>query len=169
LNILTLFLQYYNNFTTLFICFFYIKKKNHISYHCEGALTYNNRVHLLCSLTLQERRWRWRRVGSRFKWKKKGLKVVIPISYLYHPLFKHLLDNGYHTEGPLKLPCSVDDFLHLRERIHYPSPPTSSSSSWPTSSRLVFPCLLILAHFYTFFLSFFLFLAFACASFFLPS
>ncbi|KAH1260667.1 Auxin-induced protein 6B [Glycine max] len=65
-------------------------------------------------------------------------RFVIPISYLYHPLFKHLLDNGYHTEGPLKLPCSVDDFLHLRERIHYPSPPTSlsSSSSWPTSSRL---------------------------------
>ncbi|XP_004503001.1 auxin-responsive protein SAUR32-like [Cicer arietinum] len=46
-------------------------------------------------------------------------KFVIPISYLYHPLFKRLLDKaydvyGYHTDGPLKLPCSVDDFLHLR-------------------------------------------------------
>ncbi|KAL5075117.1 hypothetical protein RYX36_014101 [Vicia faba] len=49
-------------------------------------------------------------------------KFLIPISYLYHPLFKTLLDEaydvyGYHTNGPLKLPCSVDDFLHLRWRI----------------------------------------------------
>jgi len=50
-------------------------------------------------------------------------RFMIPISYLYHPLFKNLLDKayevyGYHTQGPLKLPCSVDDFLHLRWRIH---------------------------------------------------
>nr|KYP58328.1 Auxin-induced protein 6B [Cajanus cajan] len=50
-------------------------------------------------------------------------RFMIPIWYLYHPLFKHLLDKayevyGYHTQGPLKLPCSVDDFLHLRWRIH---------------------------------------------------
>ncbi|KAF7840167.1 auxin-induced protein 6B-like [Senna tora] len=49
-------------------------------------------------------------------------RFVIPISYLYHPLFRRLLDKaydvyGYHTDGPLKLPCSVDDFLHLRWRI----------------------------------------------------
>ncbi|XP_027339498.1 auxin-induced protein 6B-like [Abrus precatorius] len=49
-------------------------------------------------------------------------RFVIPISYLYHPLFKGLLDKarevyGYHTDGPLKLPCSVDDFVHLRWRI----------------------------------------------------
>lgn len=54
-------------------------------------------------------------------------KFVIPISYLYHPLFKRLLDQaydvyGYHTNGPLKLPCSVDDFLHLRWRIEKESP-----------------------------------------------
>ncbi|KAF9666022.1 hypothetical protein SADUNF_Sadunf16G0185700 [Salix dunnii] len=46
-------------------------------------------------------------------------RFVIPISYLYHPLFKHLLEKahevyGYHTSGPLRVPCSVDDFLHLR-------------------------------------------------------
>ncbi|KAK9167604.1 hypothetical protein Scep_002795 [Stephania cephalantha] len=46
-------------------------------------------------------------------------RFVIPISYLYHPLFKRLLEKskeiyGYHTTGPLRLPCSVDDFLHLR-------------------------------------------------------
>ncbi|WOL13738.1 auxin-responsive protein SAUR32-like [Canna indica] len=46
-------------------------------------------------------------------------KFVVPISYLYHPLFRRLLEAaqevyGYHSSGPLKLPCSVDDFLHLR-------------------------------------------------------
>ncbi|KAH7520562.1 auxin-responsive protein SAUR32 [Ziziphus jujuba] len=49
-------------------------------------------------------------------------RFTIPISYLYHPLFKKLLEKahevyGYHTTGPLRLPCSVDDFLHLRWRI----------------------------------------------------
>uniref|UniRef100_A0A7N0TW52 Small auxin up regulated protein n=1 Tax=Kalanchoe fedtschenkoi TaxID=63787 RepID=A0A7N0TW52_KALFE len=46
-------------------------------------------------------------------------RFVIPISYLHHSLFKKLLERaqevyGYHTAGPLKLPCSVDDFVHLR-------------------------------------------------------
>ncbi|CDP04616.1 unnamed protein product [Coffea canephora] len=49
-------------------------------------------------------------------------RFVIPISHLKHPLFISLLDNahevyGYHATGPLRLPCSVDDFLHLRWRI----------------------------------------------------
>lgn len=49
-------------------------------------------------------------------------RFLIPISFLYHPLFIRLLDRahdvfGYHTDGPLRLPCSVDDFLHLRWRI----------------------------------------------------
>ncbi|KAL9679435.1 hypothetical protein QQ045_017297 [Rhodiola kirilowii] len=49
-------------------------------------------------------------------------RFVIPISYLYHPLFKKLLERaqevyGYHTAGPLKLPCLVDDFVHLRWQI----------------------------------------------------
>ncbi|KAJ3695930.1 hypothetical protein LUZ60_001307 [Juncus effusus] len=49
-------------------------------------------------------------------------RFVIPISYLYHPLFRRLLDTaqevyGYDSSGPLKLPCSVDDFLNLRWRI----------------------------------------------------
>ncbi|KAK7410923.1 hypothetical protein VNO78_02151 [Psophocarpus tetragonolobus] len=55
-------------------------------------------------------------------------RFMIPISYLYHPLFKRLLDKarevyGYHTDGPLKLPCSVDDFLHLRWLIQKESSP----------------------------------------------
>ncbi|KAL3844772.1 hypothetical protein ACJIZ3_002175 [Penstemon smallii] len=49
-------------------------------------------------------------------------RFSIPISYLYHPLFQNLLDKareiyGYHTNGPLRLPCSVEDFVHLRWRI----------------------------------------------------
>uniref|UniRef100_A0A7C9DSL5 Uncharacterized protein n=1 Tax=Opuntia streptacantha TaxID=393608 RepID=A0A7C9DSL5_OPUST len=49
-------------------------------------------------------------------------RFVIPIWYLYHPLFIGLLDRarevyGYHVDGPLRLPCSVDDFAHLRWRI----------------------------------------------------
>ncbi|CAO2836555.1 unnamed protein product [Amaranthus hypochondriacus] len=49
-------------------------------------------------------------------------KFVIPIWYLYHPLFIGLLDQarevyGYHVDGPLKLPCSVDDFIHVRWMI----------------------------------------------------
>ncbi|KAL5555154.1 hypothetical protein UlMin_037390 [Ulmus minor] len=49
-------------------------------------------------------------------------RFTIPISYLYHPLFTTLLEKahdvyGYHTAGPLRLPCSVDDFLNLRWRI----------------------------------------------------
>ncbi|GMH07683.1 hypothetical protein Nepgr_009523 [Nepenthes gracilis] len=45
-------------------------------------------------------------------------RFVIPISYLYHPLFAGHLDRarevyGYHPDGPLRLPCSANDFLHL--------------------------------------------------------
>lgn len=52
----------------------------------------------------------------------KATKFVIPISYLHHSLFNQLLDMarevyGYHTTGPLRLPCSTDEFLHLRWRI----------------------------------------------------
>ncbi|TYI08527.1 hypothetical protein ES332_A09G007400v1 [Gossypium tomentosum] len=52
-----------------------------------------------------------------------GLKrFAIPISHLYHPLFKQLLDKayevyGYHMTGPLRMPCSTDDFLNLKWRI----------------------------------------------------
>lgn len=49
-------------------------------------------------------------------------KFVIPISYLYHSLFNQLLDMahevyGYHTSGPLRLPCSTNEFLQLRWQI----------------------------------------------------
>ncbi|KAK1263265.1 hypothetical protein QJS04_geneDACA018616 [Acorus gramineus] len=68
-------------------------------------------------------------------------RFTIPISYLSHPLFRRLLEKaqevyGFHSSGPLKLPCSVDDFLHLRWRIeresqysHHGHPHQSSSFS----------------------------------------
>lgn len=66
--------------------------------------------------------------GEDYEGSASSQRFVIPISYLYHPLFKRLLDKaydvyGYHTDGPLKLPCSVDDFLHLRWRIEKESSP----------------------------------------------
>ncbi|XP_073109514.1 auxin-induced protein 6B-like [Elaeis guineensis] len=46
-------------------------------------------------------------------------KFTIPISHLHHPLFTDLLDKaqevyGYQATGPLRLPCSIDDFLDIR-------------------------------------------------------
>lgn len=65
-------------------------------------------------------------------------RFVIPIAYLYHPLFRRLLEAardayGYdYSAGPLRLPCSVDEFLRLRalvERETQAAPASSSSSS----------------------------------------
>ncbi|WOL00743.1 auxin-responsive protein SAUR32-like [Canna indica] len=61
-------------------------------------------------------------------------KFVIPISYLYHPLFKRLLEAAqeaydYRSQGPLKLSCSIEDFFHLCRCID------RESSSW-SSLRL---------------------------------
>lgn len=49
-------------------------------------------------------------------------RFVIPISYLSHPLFQRLLDKahdvyGYNSSGPLRIPCSLDDFLHQKCEI----------------------------------------------------
>ncbi|KAK1302218.1 hypothetical protein QJS10_CPB12g01657 [Acorus calamus] len=59
-------------------------------------------------------------------------RFTIPISYLSHPLFMDLLEKaqdvyGFHSSGPLMLPCSVDDFLHLRWRIERESQNTHHS------------------------------------------
>ncbi|KAH7679473.1 Small auxin-up RNA protein [Dioscorea alata] len=56
-------------------------------------------------------------------------RFLIPISYLNHPLFKDLLDKsqevyGFDSSGPLTLPCSVDEFLHLRWHIEHESKPS---------------------------------------------
>ncbi|KAK9673220.1 hypothetical protein RND81_12G154000 [Saponaria officinalis] len=51
-------------------------------------------------------------------------KYVIPIRYLYHPRFNRLLNRasevyGYQVDGPLRLPCSIDDFLHINRLIEW--------------------------------------------------
>ncbi|OAY71925.1 Auxin-responsive protein SAUR32 [Ananas comosus] len=61
-------------------------------------------------------------------------RFVIPISYLNHPLFRKLLETakevyGYSSSGPIKLPCSVDEFLHLRWLIERESQSSSSARS----------------------------------------
>uniref|UniRef100_A0A1D1Y920 Auxin-induced protein 6B n=1 Tax=Anthurium amnicola TaxID=1678845 RepID=A0A1D1Y920_9ARAE len=67
-------------------------------------------------------------------------RFVIPISYLYHPQFRRLLEMaqevyGYNSSGPLKLPCSVDDFLHLRWLIER-EPPSYDDQSHRRHSTL---------------------------------
>ncbi|KAL3844773.1 hypothetical protein ACJIZ3_002176 [Penstemon smallii] len=49
-------------------------------------------------------------------------RFTIPISYFYNPLFLKLLDRasevyGYNANGPLMLPCSIEDFVNLQCRI----------------------------------------------------
>lgn len=49
----------------------------------------------------------------------EGRKFMIPISYLYHTQFGKLLEKveeiyGFCSEGTLRLPISVEDFIHLR-------------------------------------------------------
>ncbi|XP_037448463.1 auxin-responsive protein SAUR32-like [Triticum urartu] len=61
-------------------------------------------------------------------------RFVIPIAYLYHPLFQRLLEAardtyGYSSAGPLWLPCSVDEFLRLRALVDRETAHSHSSSS----------------------------------------
>ncbi|RRT60419.1 hypothetical protein B296_00035677 [Ensete ventricosum] len=47
---------------------------------------------------------------------------MIPVTHLHHPLLVDLLDKAHHqSAGPLRLPCSVDDFLHIRWLIGHQS------------------------------------------------
>ncbi|THU59072.1 hypothetical protein C4D60_Mb03t21130 [Musa balbisiana] len=69
-------------------------------------------------------------------------RFVIPISYLYHPLFTGLLDSardtyGFPSSGPLALPCSVDDFLHLRWLIERETQPSVSALTGRMRDRLI--------------------------------
>ena len=60
-------------------------------------------------------------------------RFVIPIAYLYHPLFQRLLEAagdmyGYSSAGPLWLPCCVDEFLRLRALVDRETTHSHSSS-----------------------------------------
>ncbi|KAG8059312.1 hypothetical protein GUJ93_ZPchr0002g24827 [Zizania palustris] len=61
-------------------------------------------------------------------------RFVIPIAYLYHPLFSDLLEAardayGYYAAGPLRLPCSVDEFLRLCSLVERETRAGGGSSS----------------------------------------
>jgi SAUR family protein len=70
-------------------------------------------------------------------------RFIIPIAYLYHPLFCRLLEAardayGYGSSGPLRLPCSVDEFLRLRALVERDT--HSSSSSHRVHAGHLAPC-----------------------------
>lgn len=49
-------------------------------------------------------------------------RFIIPISYLYNPLFERLLEEsremyGFRNPGLLTLPCRVDEFLVIQSQI----------------------------------------------------
>lgn len=75
-------------------------------------------------------------------------RFSIPISNLYHPLFQSLLDKaretyGYNTNGPLRLPCSVEDFHNVRWRIERENGGSSrrhQRSQFPTGSLSFHSC-----------------------------
>lgn len=61
-------------------------------------------------------------VGREEEEDKGSQKFTVPISHLHHPLFGCLLDKakevyGYHSSGPLRIPCSVDEFIAIRLQI----------------------------------------------------
>jgi SAUR family protein len=68
-------------------------------------------------------------------------RFVIPIAHLYHPLFRRLLEAardayGYdYSAGPLRLPCSADEFLRLRALVERETPPHAAPA--PASSHRV--------------------------------
>ena len=85
--------------------------------------------------------WLAVRVGNEHSQSQGGgfRRFVIPIAYLYHPLFRRLLEAardtyGYDSSGRLRLPCSVDEFLRLRALVERD---TSSSAHSSSSSHRV--------------------------------
>ncbi|XP_052186831.1 auxin-responsive protein SAUR32-like [Diospyros lotus] len=56
-------------------------------------------------------------------------RFVIPVIYINHPLFLHLLkeaeeEYGFDQKGPINIPCHVEEFRHVqglidRENAHH--------------------------------------------------
>ncbi|CAL9092001.1 unnamed protein product [Musa acuminata var. zebrina] len=51
-------------------------------------------------------------------------KLTMPVTYINHPYFAGLLDGakkvyGYRSgaPGPLKLPCMVEEFIHVKSLV----------------------------------------------------
>lgn len=53
---------------------------------------------------------------------EKQQKFVIPVMHINHPLFSQLLKEaeqvyGFHHNGPLNIPCHVDQFRYVEGMI----------------------------------------------------
>ncbi|CAN4089490.1 unnamed protein product [Withania somnifera] len=53
---------------------------------------------------------------------EKQQKFVIPVMHINHPLFTQLLKEaeqvyGFHHNGPINIPCHVDEFRHVEGMI----------------------------------------------------
>lgn len=73
--------------------------------------------------------------------KEEEERFVIPIPHLHHPLFKALLDAssevyGYPSSGPLRLHCSIQDFINIRGLIENESPHRHSRSNHGSSHQV---------------------------------
>ncbi|XP_062220418.1 auxin-induced protein 15A-like [Phragmites australis] len=86
--------------------------------------------------------WLAVRVGAEGGDDSGSRRFVIPIAYLYHPLFRRLLEAardayGYdYSAGPLRLPCSVDEFLRLRALIERETQAAAGGSASSSSHRV---------------------------------
>jgi SAUR family protein len=71
-------------------------------------------------------------------------RFVIPIAHLYHPLIRRLLEAardmyGYGSSGPLRLPCSADEFLRLRVLVERDTHSSATSNHRVHAGHLA-PC-----------------------------
>ncbi|GLJ49094.1 hypothetical protein SUGI_1035720 [Cryptomeria japonica] len=53
---------------------------------------------------------------------EEQVRFIVRIEYLYHPLFKDLLQKaeevyGFEQKGPLRIPCKVEKFNELMHAI----------------------------------------------------
>ncbi|KAM7463632.1 hypothetical protein LguiA_031753 [Lonicera macranthoides] len=50
-------------------------------------------------------------------------RIIIPVMYINHPLFILLLkeaeeEYGFDHQGPINIPCHLEDFLYVQALIH---------------------------------------------------
>ncbi|OIS98963.1 auxin-responsive protein saur32, partial [Nicotiana attenuata] len=54
---------------------------------------------------------------------KEQQRFIIPVDYINHPLFVQLLaeaeeEYGFDHDGPINIPCPVEEFLRVQGLIH---------------------------------------------------
>ncbi|CAA0824712.1 Auxin-responsive protein SAUR32 [Striga hermonthica] len=57
-----------------------------------------------------------------FSSEEERRRFVIPVAYVNHPLFARLLgeaeeEYGFEQEGPINIPCHVEEFCHVKGLI----------------------------------------------------